>query len=280
MSKDNFPVNEAKAFVEVSIETPLIGFLGGEQGKEINNSIKKDYKNFPALQIANYGDGLIKGSNPFFVVAVQERLPNNMRVASQSDLEKALKWKSLDLKGIYVDSSLALKTEENPNSYLAKNLIAQIKKRDSKSKMPVMIPLCELSLVEDSSSVYGLRFELKEDANILFAPILNKESGNFSLEDVNLKIGLPKKLGEGNRYFYTRKDGLSRVYLDGDSSVSSINDILQDSNSNGRVGVVNAVGVAPEILEQRVQELKNINNLEIKKINKRYQEAVKILKSE
>jgi len=249
MSKDNFPVNEAKPFVETPIEIPLIGFLGGEYGKEINDSIKKDYESFPTLQIANYSGQLIRGSNPFYAVAVQERLPSGMKVASQSDLEKALKWQSLDLKGIYVDSSLVLRTEGNPNSYLAKNLINQIKKRNPKARMPVMIPLSGLELIQDSNSDYGLSFELKENAEIIYAPILNKESGNFSSEKVNLKTGLPTKLGQGNRSFYARKDGLSRVYLNEDSDVNSNDGSLQGSDSDGRVVVVNAEGVAPEILQ-------------------------------
>ena len=280
MFKSKFPVKLANAFVEIPVETPLIGFLGGEYGNEINNSIKKDYKNFPALQRADYKEDLIKGSNLFYVVAVQEKLPSNMRVASQGDVERALKWQSLDLKEIYVDSSLVLRTERDPNSYLAKDLINQIKKRDPKAKMPVMIPLFGLGLVEDSNSKYGLSFELKEDAKLIYAPILNKESGNFSLEDVNLKTGLPKKLGEGNRRLYTKKDGLSGVYLIGVSGVVSGGDNLQCSGSCGRVVVVDAVGVAPEILKSYYAKLeKNREQFENKIRNKKYQEAEKILKS-
>ena len=280
MSKDNFPVKLAKAFVETtSIETPLIGFLGGEYGNEINNSIKKDYKGFSVMQIADYDGGLIKGSNPFYAVAVQERLPSNMRVASQSDLEKALKWQSLDLNRIYADSALALRTGDNPNSYLAKNLINQIKKINSKTKMPIMIPLFGLELVKDSNSNYGLSFKLKENAEIIYDLILNKKDGNFSSDDINLETGLPRKLGQGNRDFWTRKSGLSRVFLNGDSNAYSNYGDLQISGPYGRVVVVDAAGVAPEILKEKVKELQKIKDLEIEKINKKYQEAEKILKS-
>ena len=104
-----------------------------------------------------------------------------------------------------------------------------------KLKLPVMIPLTELSIENDPNSNYGLSFKLKECADIIYAPILNNQSGKFSSEDVDEKSGLPKKLGNGDRTLWTRSDGLSWLcLLRGLSLVSSL-DSLDYSSENGRV---------------------------------------------
>jgi hypothetical protein len=280
MVKTNFPVNEAKPLIENPANMPQIGFLGGDEGKEINDSIVKDYKDCSVLQVGKYSNGLIKGSNPFYAVAVQSRLPSGVRVASQSDLEKAMKIGALDLRGTYEDTGFVLRTADEPNSYLAKNLMGQVKARNKKQKMPVMISLSGLGLEKDSSSPNGLSFKLKDDAEIIYAPILNKD-GNFSSEDIDEKTGLPKKLGNGNRNLYTRNSGLFRLFLCWYLDLDSVNIDLAGSSDIGRVVLVStAAGGSQTVLQDRLKDLQTQRDAEIEKINKRYAQAQKFLRGE
>jgi len=100
----------------------------------------------------------------------------------------------------------------------------------------------------DKASPHGLSFNVREDAEIIHAPILDAETGKFSSGDVDNKTGLPMKLGDGDRTFYTRQNGLSRLdlgwYLDL-GSVWGGGDDLSDSYGDGRVVVVRAAEGGP-----------------------------------
>ena len=128
--------------IEIPENVPSIGFLEGEFGEavleEYEGRVKSDYRTSDPLDILSYKNEIVKGSNSFAVVLVNQIVgEEGLRVARQSDLEKAMKLDSLDLNGVYVDTGLVLRDKEEPDSYLAKDLIRQI----SKSKLPVMIPL-------------------------------------------------------------------------------------------------------------------------------------------
>jgi hypothetical protein len=282
MVKNTFPVSESKPLIVIPTDIPQIGFLGGDEGKEMNDSINRDYKGFPVLKVGNYSNGLIKGSNPFYAVAVQSKLPSGVRVASQSDLEKAMKLGALDLRGTYEDTGLVLRTEEDPNLYLAKNLIDQVNQRlGKKAKMPVMIPLYGLELKKDSSTSNGLSFKLKDDAEIIYAPILNKDGASFSSEDIDDKTGLPKKLGSGSRTLYTRNSGLSGLCLCGYLDLGSYGSDLAYSGDDGRVVLVStAVGGSQTVFQDRLKDLQTQRDAEIEKINGRYNQAQKVLRGE
>ncbi len=238
-------VTNARPLVEPQSNVPEIGFLGGGQGIEINEAIKKDYRDIPALQVVNYADGIIKGSNPFYVVAVQERLPENVRVASQADLEKALKWGVFDLRGTYEDTGLVLRNEGESNSYLARDLKQQIKAINPRKRLPVMIPLYGLTLEKDQNSPHGVRFKLSEDTDIIYSQMLKKADGNFS--EADLKTGLPKKLGEGNRRFWTRDKGLSRLYLNRYLNLYSDDVDLACSGDSGRVVLISGEATSRKV---------------------------------
>lgn len=238
-------MSNERALVESQGNVPLIGYLGGGQGSEINEAIKTDYKGILALQVGNYSNGTVKGSNPFYAVAVQERLPKNVRVASQADLEKALKWGVLDLRGTYEDTGLVLRSDGEPNSYLARDLRQQIKALNPRKRLPVMIPLYGLTLEKDQNSPHGVRFKLSEGTDIIYSQMLKQADGNFS--EADLKIGFPKKLGQGSRRFWTRESGLSMLFLYRDLDLGSGYVDLASSDDDGRVVLVqDAGGVAPK----------------------------------
>jgi hypothetical protein len=281
MVKNTFPVDEARLLIAIPKDIPQIGFLGGEQGKEINDSIKRDYKDFSVMQVGNYSNGKVTGSNPFYAVGVQSKLPFGVRVSTQSDLENAMRIGALDLSGTYEDTGLVLRTNGDPNSYLAGNLMKQVKERIGKlGKMPVMIPLYGLGVVKDKDSPHGLSFKLKDDAEINYAPILKKpNNSNFNSEDIDIKTGLPTRVGKGNRILWTRDSGLSRLYLYRDLNLDSGDINLANSSDNGRVVLVStAEGGSQAFFNEKLAELQKIKDDKINKINEDYLKAEKILR--
>ncbi len=277
MIKSTFPVNKANP-LKIPLDIPIIGFLGGEGGKEINNSIKKDYPDNKVLHMGNYFDNLVKNSNPFYAVAVQSRLPSGVNLSTQANLETAMRIGSMDFKGTYEDTGLVLRNGGNPNIYLADYLMKQIKER-GKKRMPVMIPLKGLKLEKDSNSSYGLAFKLKDDAELISAPILNRD-GKFNSEDIDEKTGLPKKFSSlGNRFLYTSDLGLSRLLLDWDLDLDSDWVNLADSDSYGRV-VLTSIDKSgsQDFLAQKLTNLNAQRDAQIEKMNKNYQEEKRILK--
>src|SRR3989344_4665243 len=255
-----------KPLIEVPKEYPTIGFLEGDFGKEVLNEYKgraKDYNKH--LDILSYKYNIVQGSNPFAVVLMNKVLnEEGLKTASQSDLEKAIKLNALSLNGTYEDTALILRNENNPNSYLAKHLMKQVKERNKKAKTPIMITLNQLELVNDTASEYGLAFKLKEDAEIIYAPILNDEDENFSSEDIDEKTGLPIKLGKGNRTLYTMQNGLSRFCLSRGLDLGARYVSLAYSNSNGRVVVVS--GEATEKFSNEYKTAKKDYFFKLRKI--------------
>ena len=251
ITRTKLPKFKGKPLIEIPKEIPTIGFLEGDFGKEFlkeyKGRVNSDYGNANPLNILSYQDGLVKGSNSFAVVLANQILAQEgLRVARQSDLERAMKLSALQLRGQYVDSGLVLRNEDEPNSYLAKDLYAQIKSRNSKKESPIMIPLTELDLIIDGSSSHGLKFKLKEDAEIIYAPILNGPDGTFVSECVDERTGLPSKFASAlisqNRTLYTRSSGLSRLCLGGVLGLCSGGGGLASSVDDGRVVVVSAEG--------------------------------------
>ena len=183
MEKIRLPTFKGKPLIEIPASIPQIGYAEGDFGKaflqEYRARVKADYSDISALNVLSYSDNVAKGSNPFAVVLANQILrQERLRVATQADLEKALKMGALNLRGTYEDTGLVLRSEDNPNANLAKNLMSQVKSRNKKQKFPVMIPLTELELKTDGNSNHGLAFNLREDAEVIYSPILNKP-GNF-----------------------------------------------------------------------------------------------------
>jgi len=146
--------------------------------------------------------------------------------------------------------------------------------------MPVMIPLYGMELVKDQDSRHGLAFKLKEDAEIHYAPILNKSDvSHFTSENIDVKIGLPTKTGDGNRTLWTRDAGLSRLCLGGNLYLISNNDNLSTSYDDGRVVLVlTAEGGSQDLFNERLAELQRTREAQMKDIDNKYKEAEKVLR--
>lgn len=279
MTQASLPVEKARPLIEIPEFVPQAGFLGGKQGKEINREIQSKYEDFPALQRTSYDDSVVKGSNPFYVVAVNEFLRQNginARTATQADLERTQKTGALDLRGHYEDSALVLRNENNPNSYLARDLTRQIKERTGKDrKTPIMIPLTGLELRTDQDSEHGLAFNLTDDSEIIYSPQLAHKNNHKKFSETNDK-GLPIFDKDGNRTLYTRDSGLSRVYLYGDLGLGAGYDGLADSGVIGRVVVVSGEATSRENLKNGfMEQIQSAYDSQLQELESRRDEAEK-----
>ena len=205
--------------------------------RTLNNLKKSNLSEADKKVLIKFHDSMFLGG--LSVAKIERYLYDAYRFALMlnADLENAMRIGALDLSGTYEDTGLVLRTDGNPNSYLAGNLMKQVKERLGKgAKMPVMIPFYGIELVKDQDSPHGLAFKLKDDTEINYVPILNKSnSSNFNSEDIDDKTGLPTKVGKGNRTLWTRDSGLSRLYLNRNLNLNSNNDNLTNSNDNGRM---------------------------------------------
>ena len=234
-------------------------FLGDEFGKQINEKVQAKYGIYEAISKIQYDDNekIIKGSTPFYVVAVneifQEQFPQ-FRTATQAELERILKTNTLKLEGHYEDTGLVWRSNANPNEYLAKDIHNQFKARgiEFKEGTPYVIPLHTLKLRKDEQSKYKLAFDITDLTlnNYFEAPVLNEVSQKkFDSKDIDAKTGLPSKLGDsGDRILYTRNSGFCRLYLIRVLSACSSSVNLACSSAYARVVVVSGEAAAQNFL--------------------------------
>jgi len=231
-------------------------FLQDDFGKSIHEKIQEKYGSFHAISIINYDEKgkIVKGTNPFYVLAANEFLPEGIRTATQADLERILKTNLLNLKNIWEDSSLVWRSNQDPNEYLAKALYQQFKDRGItlQEGTPYVIPLFTLKLRQDTKSEHKLAFDISNSTleSYFEAPILNEVyQQQFNNSDIDEKTGIPSQVGNsGNRKLYTRNyqddtpknSGLSRLDLDLGPDLDSCWDDLASSLEDGRVVLVSS----------------------------------------
>src|SRR3989338_4209437 len=212
---------KGKPTIDLS-SVPIAGFLEGNFGKEIFNEAREialgKYHSAPSLLTPFYQGGVIKHSNPFYVVLVNEALRethSTLHTATPAEIERTLSLGDvLEIKGdYYVDTGLVLRSPQDsyaPNDPLAKDLAAQIEHRLGKQLELSVMPLNGFDLKNDNNK-YGLGLVLREDAEIIHSDVLNQQ-GKFDQKDINPETGLPREVRrEGSRYLYTRSEGLSRL---------------------------------------------------------------------
>lgn len=216
-------------------------FLEGDFGRQVfgeyNKLVQSEYQYAYALQKLSFADDVVKGSNPFAFVLLNRVLQNHGKwVARPVDLERALEKGEIDLMGTYGDSGLVLRSENDPNEYLAKNLAYQVKEKgyvvggDS-----VMIPLAGLELVYDSNSPHDLAFQLTNSSEIIYAPQLNKSNYSKKFNRADEK-GLPIFEENGSRTLYSNEGkGLCRMHRGVVLGLHAGGGILDNSSSVGRV---------------------------------------------
>lgn len=213
--------------------------------EEYNQRISKDYKGASALKVLSFADNVLKGSNPFAFVLLNKILRNRGEwVARQVDLEKCLRENALDLKGTYGDSGLVLRSDGEPNQYLARDLINQVKQKGS-LQYPLMIPLEELDLRYDANSPHNLSFQLTGLTELIYTPQLDKANHLKKFNHSDEK-GLPVFEDSGSRTLYSNEaGGLCRLVRDRDLDLYARGGSLAGSVGGGRV-IVCAEGTSPK----------------------------------
>ena len=213
-----------------------------------------------------------QGSNLFKVLLLNQE---GIRTATLPELECALE-NGMDLKGTYEDApSVILRSAGDsyaPNDYLAKDLARKLKLR--RFKTPKIIN--GLKITEDKYSDYGLSFDIK-NAQIIEAPDFDSRNHERKFLKINPDYSIEFN-DAGERTFYAKKDGLSRLCLYWDSDLLSGYGDLAGSSSNGRVVVVSAKGASQKFLEDKLSDLQRDRDEEVAEINKRYSQAEAILR--
>ena len=165
--------------------------------------------------------------------------------------KKILKNNTLELKGNYEDSALVLRSVNEPNKYLAEDLLNQFKNKgiNLKENSTYVPPLWTLKLRKDDNSGYKLSFDITDLTleNYFEAPILNETSQKkFNSKDIEENTGLPSKVKDsGDRTLYTSQNGLCRLILGGDLYLDSYLVDLASSLGDGQVVVVSGEAAHP-----------------------------------
>ena len=223
----------------VNRENVTYNFLEGDFGKQILDEytqlVKNEYQNVSDLQKLSFENNVVEGSNPFAFVLLNKVLQNHGKwIARPTDLERALEEKSINLKGTYGDSGLVLRSNTDPNQYLAQNLIAQIEQREE-LQSPLMIPLEGLILKYDSSSPNDLSFQLTDFTELIYAPQLDKTNHGKKFNNGD-EQGLPIFDKNGSRKLYSNEgEGLCRLCRGRVLGLGARNRNLSNSDSYGRV---------------------------------------------
>ena len=238
---------------ELDVLTCDVTGLNSDFLKEFKGRARADYLNHPALNILSYDFSTVVGSNvPSGVLANEILREVGYRTVKLSDVERAIKENRFDIPSSIINTGVVLTDENGPRYYLADNLMRQLPKQD----FPVMMPISSLKLRLNPESRYGLAFDLNEDPEFFYAPILKDWGhddvseyatvpreitgiGNFSSRDVDLESGLPTKLTQstGERLLVSCGTGLLGVSLMSDLSLH-IGPDLDHSRPKSRIIVI------------------------------------------
>lgn len=221
-------------------------FLHGRDAKsfleEFNSKAREMYgENSRRVLVLTYDpkSKIVRGCNPFAVIHADTiGKSRGVRVATMTDLENTLVTDALRLRGTYEDTALVFRNSRPPNGHLARNLKEQFKARGDKLKrVPVIIQLRGLQIVADDDSDYGLAFKLNDESEIVEAPYLVERNDTKSFAKLD-ETGAPIFTNDGNRTLYTRKSGLSRLYLGSNLHIESGDPNLASSYDDGRLVLV------------------------------------------
>lgn len=180
-------------------------FLGGKFGRAVDQEVHKRYGDISAISNVGYNDDIeeVVGSNTIYVTAVNEVIrPKGLRTMTVDDIRQIKNSDSLDLTKSYEDIGLV---KRGMGSYLAEKFVI-----DGNPKLPVTINIADCRLERDDKSEYDVAIIPNSDAQIIPGDIAD----------------------------YKGSQALSRLYLDRDLDLTSDWGDLDDSDSGGRVVIV------------------------------------------
>ena len=187
----------------------------------------------------------IIGSTPFLSARIDTLVrPLGLRTTNLRDLSRPEVMQMIK-DNHYADAPiLVLRTTKDSyerNQSLINQLTQQIEEANGKLELPVMISGFDVQPSETPQQGYGIEIVPRADFQAISDERLAHKNNGKRFTNVD-ELGLPIFDKNGTRTFYTRNQGLSRLYLDGDLDLGSGDENLSYSNSNGRVVVVSAEG--------------------------------------
>jgi hypothetical protein len=254
-----------KPLIEIPETIPSSSFLQGDDAQafleEFNAKAREQYGEFSGkVAVLSYEpkSKMVRGSNPF-AVAHADTIGKSLgiRVATMADLEKALVTGALPLSGTYEDTALVLRSNGQPNEYLAQNLSEQLEARGHRvGKVPMIVQLRGLQVVADGKSDYGLAFRLTDESQIAEAPYLVEKNNNKTFAKLD-ETGAPIFTSDRNRTLFTRKTGLSRLFLGWSLNLYSYDELLADSSEIGRVAFVRGEAAGADFVRAKYDSAKS-----------------------
>ena len=231
-------------------------FLTGAFGQAVYRAYEEEkattFENNPNLRLQNQED-VITGSTPFDAILVNQiirHLMGSPRTALPSDLDDH---KVLEMtKGKHYVDSQGLVLRSTKDSFYSRNnplaaYLAEHVDMTRVEKEPVLITGLSLDSWPENEEGYGLRTVVPMEGPTTHYDdrFLGKYNGwRFDeTDDFNLPVELSRN--KGSRTWYTRDDGLSRLYLGRYSDIGSDWVSLVSSDSDGRVVVLGGEATAP-----------------------------------
>lgn len=258
----------------------LVAPIRGASAKEIYDKVLEN------LRVGiKYDAGAeeIVGSTPFAVAGLNDVLENyGARTCNLKDLSSP-EVMALAKGKYYIDSrNLIARTKTDSdyekNNSLLKTLYELAEEKLGNVKGPFMVEGFNFVLNPEDRNGYGLTLIKKPDFKIVQDERLDGKYNGKTFLSVD-ELGLPSFDKNGNKTWYARNNGLSRVFLYWDLDLNSGNGNLANSYDYGRVVALNAEGVAPKnLVEDKLKELQRQRDLQLAQINEKYQRAEAILR--
>lgn len=244
------------------------------------NSAQEIYEAVPeSLRVNTRHNERIKGvigSTNLLVVGLDNIVqPHGLRALNLSDL--SLPEVMAFAKGHhYIDARTLIarsaKDSYEPNNFLLKRICELVEEKEGSVKFPFMIEGFNYKEVSENTD-YGVTILSDDDFTVIQDERLKGEYDRRKFSEVD-EFGLPKFDKKGNRIWYARDEGLSRVYLTRDLDLYSYDRDLFYSYDYGRVVVRSAEGAdAQNFVQERLKQLKEIRDTQIAEANKNYERA-------
>lgn len=208
------------------------------------------------------------GSTPFVAARIDTLVrPLGIRVATLRDLSRPEVMEMV--KGQFYSDTPALVARSAEDSYsrnqaILNKLVEEVEKREGKVQFPFMVTGFNAVKNPDDNG-YGVAIVPREDFAILHDERLESKYHGKSFSNADDQ-GLPNFDKKGNRTWYARDKGLSRLSLNGNLDLDSNYENLSDSVDYGRVVLVSGEAAAPVLVAQyskKARELVNARKSEL-----------------
>jgi len=186
--------------------------------------------------------GLIKGSNTFLVLKLDEQIRKDGLWIPTPEQAMLLDKKGKLSNNVYRDYGMAVYSEAQPNQEIAKEIISQTKR-----KLPLVIPFKDLTHRLDENFPYGVAITLIDKPKEV---IFGEEARQYLDKEFDYKMD----------------SGVCRLYRYGDGDWDADWDRFDNSNADGRVDFVCGEATRADLKEAYKGLLEGQYNIQINKL--------------